>query len=215
LNFTDLNVNDVRTLDFGMGASVWKKGANNEINLQLNKIDYHYNNGQAPTTSGALTLKLDLVKALGQKSLNEVAEQLQLMAQKYASVFAAKYGEAFSLSIDTKDLQKDQQGNVVSASFSLDSSIDLSKLPASVKAEDVEYKSLKAEISLNRAGVGASFAVVLNTQNKSFSSDQVGLEEYIVSLLKDDESAFSSVDRVAGFLNSIADTLVNVDNSAQ
>ncbi len=208
IKFTDLNVDSIRALDFGLKASVWKKGPENEVNLKLDNVQYHYGDGQNPTATGALSLKLDLVKAFGQPTLNSFAEGLGEIAQEVASTYGQKYGEAVTVDAKLEELVKDQQGNVVTAKLHVAVVIDFNKLPANLKVEDVEFKNIEAEVIASRGGVEGSVSLVLNSANKSFQQDQPGLKELVDKLLKEDAETYKSLQGFANFLNSLADSIV-------
>lgn len=209
IKFTDLNVDAVRALDFGLQASVWKEGSTNEMVLKIDNVQYHYGDGQNPTASAALSMNLDMVKAYGQPGLNDLADGLEELTTSLAESYGEKYGEAVTVVAKLEELTKDSQGDVITAKLHVTAVIDFSKLPAELKAEDVEFKSIDAMILANRQGFSASVSGVLNQNNKSFQQDQPGLKELIDALLNEDAQVYATLKEVAGFLNMFADSLVN------
>lgn len=207
--FTDLNVDAVRALDFGVKGSVYKKGNQNTLDLKLEGLQYHYGNGENPVLTGKLTGQMDLVTAFGQSFLNSAGSDFEDLVKNSAATFGQSYGDALTVDAKLLDLTKDQAGNVVSAKVAVQGVVDFSKLPATLKVEDVEFKSFQLEMSINRSGVAGAFKTILNPQNKSFSSDQPGMKEAIEKLLNEDAQAYAQINEILKWLNDMADGLVN------
>ncbi|QDK37232.1 hypothetical protein [Bdellovibrio sp. NC01] len=207
--FTDLNVDSVRALDFGVKGSVNKKGTENTLNLNVEGVQYHYGNGANPTVTGKLTAQLDLLKAFGQTFLNNAGTEFEELAKNAAATFGQSYGDALSVDAKLVDLTKDQAGNVVSAKVSVLAVVDFSKLPATIKVEDVEFKSLQVELAINRAGAAGAFRVVMNPANKSFNQDQTGMKEVIEKILSEDAEMYQHINGFMKWLNDVATELVN------
>lgn len=209
VRFTDLNVDAVRALDFGLEANFYKKGAVNELTLQLANWEYHYGNGSQPTAQGTVSLQSDLVKALGQQFVNELATDLSSFVENAGKSFGEKYGEALALEAKMSELTKDANGNVVSVKVSIKANVDFAKLPQNLKVEDVEFKSFVANISASPKHLTASVQVGLNPANKSFAKDQTGLKEYIDKLLSEDAETYETVQSLIAMLNGFATEFVN------
>lgn len=213
LAFTDLNINERRTLDFGVAANIRKIGEKNELILKADDIAYHFGNGWNPTVTGRLSVKLDLVKALGQTALNEYAADLERMVQDFAASYTQQYGEAITVRAKVEELKKDAQGNVESAKIRLAAAINFNKLPAGMNAEDVEFKNFAARLSITRTGLGGGIRVTLNPLNKSFNPEEPGLKEWIEKLLNDDQQTYEQIGEMVALLNNLGDALVNMDAS--
>ncbi|HEX7672737.1 MAG TPA: hypothetical protein VF412_01130 [Bdellovibrio sp.] len=207
--FTDLNVDSIRALDFGVKGSVYKKGTQNTLNLKLEGLQYHYGNGENPVLTGKLTGQLDLVTAFGQSFLNSAGADFEDLVKNSAANFGQSYGDALTVQAKLLDLTKDEAGNVVSAKVAVQGVVDFSKLPATMKIEDVEFKSFQLEMSINRSGVAGALKTILNPQNKSFSEDQPGMKEAIEKLLNDDSQAYAQINGIMQWLNQVAEELVN------
>jgi len=208
IRFTDLHIDAVRTLDFGLEASVTKKSDINTLDLKLQDIQYHYANGK-PTASGDLSLRLDLVKAFGQETLNEFGTQLDSLAQEMVKEYGKKYGQAAVVKASVEDVKKDAAGNLQSVRFRADVTMDFSKLPADLKPEEVEITAMQMDLTASAQGLGGRFQVALNPHYKGFDADQEGLKEFIEKLLADDKDTYDSLSQTAGLLNSVAEWLVN------
>ncbi|KYG70517.1 hypothetical protein AZI85_00800 [Bdellovibrio bacteriovorus] len=206
--FTELRVDAVRTLDFALKASAYKKGPANELYLQLNNASYHYGDGSAPRVAGDLAVKFDLVKAFGQSILNEFGGQLEDLVKSLVGDYGQKYGDAITVQVVMDELQKDAEGNIISAKLHLQASVDFQKLPANLKIEDVEFKSLQARLGADRTGLSGSIEVLINPAFKGFNADQPGLKDFIEKLLADDKDTLESVARNMQMVDDIATYLV-------
>jgi len=214
LEFTDLNVDAVRALDFGINAFLSKKGTANELVLKLSNAAYHYGDGVKPTVTGDLTLQLDLVKAFGQKTLNDAAQDFEEILKNMSAEYTQKYGAAVTVEAKVLELIKDANGDVESAKIRMGAVIDFSKLPATLTPADVEFQSFQAELGIGKTGVSGRLNLVMNPQNKSFAADQPGLKEMIEQLLNDDQKAFDDINQLIQLLDGFADSIVNQDPPA-
>ncbi|WII72495.1 hypothetical protein QJS83_01255 [Bdellovibrio sp. 22V] len=208
IEFTDLNVDAVRALDFGINVAITKEGAENKLALQLKDASYHYGDGSAPTVQGRLLMRLDLVKAFGQPTLNDLGAQLEDIAKGAVAEYGKKYGEAVAVDVKMEDVKKDAEGNLLSARLRFNASFDLAKLPADLKPEDVELRSVKAVLAAGRNGISGRLEAVINPQYKGFQSNEPGLKEYIEKLLSDDKDTYEEIGKALSSLDGIAEWLV-------
>ena len=215
LSFTDLNVSNLRALDFGIKILVAKKGTSNELVLKVDNTSYHYGDGSTPTVNANLSMKYDLVKAFGQNTLNNGAADFEDMVQSMSKEYTAKYGAAVEVEARMVEVLKDAAGNVTSAKVRLGAVIDFAKLPADLKMEDVEFQSFQTELTISTAGLSGQFTLVMNPLNKSFQEETPGLREFIVALLNDDQKIYADLTEFAQILNGIAESLVNMEGQSQ
>ncbi|KHD88698.1 MAG: hypothetical protein OM95_07810 [Bdellovibrio sp. ArHS] len=206
--FTELRMDAVRTLDFALQAFAYKKGPANELYLRVNNASYHFGDGTAPRIAGDVAVQFDLVKAFGQQVLNEFGGQLEDLAKSLISDYGQKYGDAIDVAVVMDELQKDVDGNIISAKMRLRAVVDFKKLPANLPIEDVEFKSLQARIGADRGGLTGSLEVFVNPAFKGFNADQPGLKEFIEKLLVDDKETLESVARNIQMVDDIATYLV-------
>ncbi|WP_413290402.1 hypothetical protein [Bdellovibrio sp. HCB337] len=214
LEFTDLNVDSVRALDFGVSALVSKKGTSNELVMKLENAAYHYGDGKTPTVTGDLSVQLDLVKALGQEVLNGAAKDFETLLQEISQEYTQKYGNAATVNGKVEDVQTDAAGNIESAKLRIEAVVDFSKLPADLSANDVEFQSLQVALTASKTGFKGSLKVVVNPLNKSFQTDQPGLKELIEKILSEDAETYQGISDAIQVLNSVADSIVNQDPPA-
>lgn len=208
LQFKDLNVDSVRALDFGLNALIAKKGPENDLVLRLQNASYHYGDGSNPTLKGDLSIRLDFVKTFGQNSVNEIGENLEEMVTSTTRDISKRYGSAATLDIAVENLTKDVQGNFESAIMRFNLTIDYTKLPANLKIEDVELKSIRARLAINAHGARAKVQVVLNPLYSRFQADQTGLKEFIEKLLNEDSELYQQIYKNASWINDVATRLV-------
>jgi hypothetical protein len=208
VEFTDLNIDAVKTLDFGVKAKFWKVGSQNELTLKVDNVEYHFGDGQNPALSAHVSVGLDLVKIFGQDGINEMAEGLGEMVKGLASQYTEKYGEAATLEADVNQIVKDEKGNVLSAKVFVTASIDFSKLPANLKLEDVEFKKFELSASVSNRTVEIGGSAVLNPAYKGFRQDEDGLKEYIEKLLNEDQETYESLAGLISALDSFAKDMV-------
>jgi len=213
--FTDLNVSDVRALDFGVSLNVHKVGVSNELLLKADNIAYHYGNGWDPTVTARVSMKLDLVKAFGQDTLNNYGADLEEIVKQMTSEYAKEYGDAATVRAVVEELKKDDQGNVESAKIRLAASINFKKLPAGMNAEDVSFKNFAARLSVSKAGIAGALRLTMNPLNKSFDKNDPGLKEMIEKLLNEDQETYASIGQLVEMANSIADSIVNAEASQE
>jgi hypothetical protein len=215
LSFTDLNVSDLRALDFGIDFLLAKKGPANELVLKVSDTSYHYGNGTTPTVKADISMKLDLLKVFGQDVLNSGAADFEDIAKSMASEYTQKYGEAVTLDAKMVEVLKDSAGNVTSAKVRLGAVLDMGKLPAGLEVADVEFQSFQTELTINAAGMGGKLTLVMNPLNKSFQSDEPGLKEFIEALLGEDTATYQQLADLAEVMNSFAESIVNMDGQSQ
>lgn len=207
VRFTALKTDAVRTLDFGLMFSVWKKGSINELLFNLTKFDYHYDVNN-PSLDIDAKMNLDLVTALGQSAINEIAVDLDKNLLEYAASYIQEYGPAVTVSSAVDQIIKDSNGDVESIALHFDVDMDLSQLPANITADQVAIKSMRLKLALSRTSASASAQVIMNPQYYTFSEDQMGLKELIDALLNDDPDMFNMMSDFAKTLDEIATSLV-------
>nr|BFD58649.1 hypothetical protein CKG001_07560 [Bdellovibrio sp. CKG001] len=209
LQFTDLLVDDVRALDFGVKVAITKKGPENNLALTIENAKYQYGDGTAPMATADLLMQTDLKKAFGQETLDQFGEELDQLAEELAADYIKKYGEAAVLDIAMEDVQKDQQGHLKSVSMRMNATIDMEKLPADMKVEDVEVRSIQAALRISTGGARGSIQVAINPKYKGFESDQTGMKELIEKLLSEDQETYSVLAKVVESLDGFATWFVN------
>ena len=210
LAFTKLNVDAVKTLDFGFTGFVSKIGAQNEAKVEFKKAEYAYGDGTKPVVNLDVALSLDLVKAFGQDTINEIAKGLDEMVIDLSKDYTKDYGAALTMNAQTAEKIVDAQGNVESMKVVVEASMDMSQLPSTKPVEEVEFQTLRLEVKATKTGFGIQATVVINPLYKGFAQDQDGVKEYIEKLLADDQQTWDDLSRYLAVLDSVATWLVEV-----
>lgn len=208
LEFTSLAVDAVRATDFGVKAFYKKTTADNEVVLDLKSAQYAYGDGKNPTANLDVGLKFDVVKALGQKVVNELAEELDKMALEMAGEQAAEYGPAATVDAKITEKKVDANGDIESIKMTLSASLDLAQLPASKPLNEEEFKSIELSVSAARTGFEIKASVVMNPDYRRFNAGDDGLKEYVEKLLADDVDAYQELSQFLLILDSVANWLL-------
>lgn len=211
LQFTDLNIDSDKTLDFGGFLYLSKEGSKNKLVVNLNKVEYHYGDGTQPQFDVSGRVDLDLVKIMGQQNINEMAEGIGEMAIELSKEYTEKYGEAVKVDSAVDELLKDEKGDVRSIKMHFDAALDFSKLPPNIPKETVELKNLRLSVSATRKGFSLQARVILNPLHSSFGKDKAGLKEYIEKLLSEDQETYEGLQQIAEMLSSVAGQVVEIE----
>ena len=208
LEFTSLAVDAVRATDFGVKAFYKKTTVDNEVVLDLKSAEYAYGDGKKPTANLDVGLKFDVVKALGQKVVNELAEELDKMVLEMASEQAAEYGSAATVNAEITEKNVDANGDIESIKMNLSAALDLAQLPASKPLNEEEFKAIQLSVSAGRTGFEIKVSVVMNPDYRRFNAGDDGLKEYVEKLLADDVDAYQELSQFLLILDSVANWLL-------
>ena len=208
--FTKLNVDAVRTLDFGFTGLVSKVGSQNEAKLEFKNAQYAYGDGTMPTFDLDLAVSIDLVKALGHDVINQYATELDGALLDMSKDFVKDYGPAITVSAKTEELLKDAVGNVTMMKMHLSAVMDMAQLPAAKPVSDVEFQTLDLVITADANGLNVTAKVVANPLYKGFAAGQDGMKEYVEKLLVDDVKTYDDLGRYLAIFDSAASWLVEL-----
>ncbi len=209
VEFTDLTVDAIRALDFGVLGHFQKSGPENKIQLDLSPIQYAFGDGLNPSFSGQANLKMNFVTYLGQDGFNQFGKELAEFMAEMAEDLGEKYGDALLMDSAVDEIITDANGNIVSLKAHLNAAIDFNNLPLDLPSEKVEIKNLKLVISATTANAQVQANVVMNPLYAGFKTDEVGLKEYIEKLLDEDPETYATLQDVVGFVDEIANDIVN------
>ncbi len=210
LEFTSLAVDAVRATDFGVKAFYKKTSPDNEVVLDIKSAQYSYGDGKNPTANLDVALKVDVIKALGQKLINEMAQELDKMAIELAGEQAAEYGAAAKVDAKITEKKVDANGDVESIKMTLSATLDLAQLPASKPLNDEEFKSIELSVSAARTGFAVKATVVMNPDYRRFNTGDDGLKEYVEKLLADDVDAYQELSQFLAILDSVGTWVLNM-----
>lgn len=209
VRFTALDIDENLTQHFGVTAALTKIGSQNLLEFGIPTLEYKYNGpGGIPTLNGAATLKVDLVKAFGQKTLNELAEGAEDLVKDFLKDMTEEYGDAASSEAAVDVLERDQAGNVVRVKMHLSANIDLSKLPQGKTPEKELVISGAGSFDITRTNGELNITVGFNKGYEGFKKDQKGLKEFIERLLSADKETYEEVSQYVYYADKIAEGIV-------
>lgn len=210
-SFTRLAVDEVRATEFGFKGVFEKTGTNNVVKLEIPTAVYSFGDGQNPTAQLEGSLSFDVVKALGQKMINEFSQELDDVVVDMATDYAGEYGPAAAIEAKVVERKVDANGDVESVKMTMSAKVDLAQLPAAKPVSEVEFKSIELTVSGSRDGFALSATIVLNPEYKRFLSGDDGLKEYIEKLLADDQQAYAELGQFLAILDSVAAWVAEMD----
>lgn len=210
LVFTKLGVDEKKTLDFGFTGLVSKVGSTNEAKLEFRKAQYAYGDGTKPTVDLDVAMTVDLVKAVGQDTINSLADDLDSLALDFAKDFAKDYGSAATISAKTVDKVVGANGDVQKMKIHLNAVIDLAQLPATKELKDVEAQEIELVVTATQQGFEIQGKFVANPNYKGFEQGEDGLKEYVEKLLIDDAKTYDDLNRYLAVLDSAATWLAEM-----
>jgi hypothetical protein len=210
LNFRAIETDAVRATEVKLDALFRKIGTQNIAEVKIEDISYSYGNGETPTTNINGSLGIDITKILPQETLNEIIPGVEEMVLELAKDFAKEYGDAATIDVKVTDKTTDENGNFVTIKATMSGNIDLTKLPAEVKVEDVLFTSAGIELDVNLVkGISFKLNAISNPAYKGFQEDQEGLKEMLEKLLARDAKQMQEIESLFKNLNETASQIVN------
>ena len=203
--FTHLSMNATRVVWAVLDLDVSKKGPKNEIAISAHDFEYFYPDipNSKPTFKGKATGKTDILKFMSQEQLNLSAPLFDRIVVQLAQVYLKDYGNALTLDVKVSEIRKDPRGNVSGISFTLNSSVDLAKLPRGTDPQSVVVTKLQANVRADIAtGISLDFSGECNPRAKGFQPGQEGLKEIVEKALARDPQAIT---QFSGYLKTIGD----------
>lgn len=214
LVFKNIVTSSVRAESVAFKALYEKKGPNNTLAVKINSLSYDFDDLVDPTVRGRAAIELDLLKIFSQKELNELGDAAEDIAKEFAGDYASEYGAAATVTAKVTDKIVDKDGNLQSLTLQLAARIDLTKLPAALKPEDVSVKKLKIEAQIGVKGIAIAVTSHINPLYKGFEQDQVGLKEYLDKLLARDPELMAQITEMYQGLDGIATSIVSAKSES-
>lgn len=195
LTVVELETNETRALRARVTGSYQKTGPANTFRLEVTDATYFYGDGSAPTTHAVGRLDIDLTKVLPRTQINLFVPQIDSLLSLMARQWAKKYGNAVSIKVKTTEKKKDEQGNYISIKGMASFSVDMAKLPAGMKPEEVFAKSGSLTLDVNvTKGMGIDLTLVTNPVYKGFQAEERGLKEILDKLLARDPELLKEIE---------------------
>jgi hypothetical protein len=211
--FSKLVTNADHALSAQVAVLFKKVGRQNTVEINVPELSYEYGNGTAPTTKLTGAIKLDFTKLISQDQVNELIPGVEDIIEGLARGFAEQYGDAATIEAKVSEKNKDSEGNYISLKGSIKFKIDLTKLPNTVKAEDVPVLNGSVEVGLDvSTGALISAVVVSNPGYNRFQRENIGLKETVDRLLAKDPELLRQINDALAKLEKFADSFVNGSN---
>lgn len=210
VEFGALELTDYGTRAFQVGGQLKKSSEWNTLEFTVPEIRYRNTGRGAPRAAAKLNLKLDLVKAVGQSALDELANEAEDFVLSFAKDMAAEYGDAASISAKVDELVRDENGHVVSLRLHIEAGIDLKKLPVEVSRRGVPLVWGRIDAKITRSEGEVALKIDLNRAYKGFDADETGIREWVEGLLGKNPQVYEDLSSFVAIIDSLAETLVNL-----
>jgi uncharacterized protein YxeA len=197
LEVNEIREDEARTLGAVIQGAYQKTGSKNSVRLELERADYSYGDGTAPTTHATGHLALDLTKTLPRFQINLFVPQLDSLLSIMARQFAKRYGNAVTIKIKTAEKKKDAEGNWAQVKGSASFAVDMAKLPAGMAADNVFFQSGSITLDVNvTTGMRFDVTLVTNPLYRGFRAGEDGLKEKLAKVAARDEATLKEVEEL-------------------
>jgi hypothetical protein len=197
LKLEELTADDARATAAVLSGAYQKAGSKNSVRFLLDRAEYAYGDGSAPTTRATGTLELDLTKTFPRYQINLLVPQLDSLLSIMARQFAKRYGNAVTIKIKTAEKKKDAEGNWAEVRGSASFSIDMAKLPAGTAEDNVFFKSGSITLDVNvTSGMRYDLTLVTNPAYRGFRAGEDGLKEKLEKVAARDEATLKEVEEL-------------------
>lgn len=207
--FSDIKTDADRTLSFSVSGFLAKEGPN-PVSLAINPLSYEYGNGTAPQVQFLGAAVTDLSKLISQEDFNGMVPDLEKTITDIADQFAAELKDALTIEAKVTEKNQDAAGNYENVKGHIALTIDLSKLPADLKPEEVPVTAARVDVDLTfKMGVNLSVQLTMNPNYKGFTEDDKGLKNYLDKLLAQDPKVMSDLKHYIDQVNRFATDIAN------
>jgi hypothetical protein len=209
LVFAAMETDPERVVKFGVESLFTKVGPENSVRLQLPRFTYEYNGPQGlPHFEAGLGLELDMLKAFPRQYLDDLAQGAEDIVKDSVAGLIEEYGGAATIDAKVDELLRDAENHVTSVKMHVEFAIDMTRLPETVKIEDVYLLNARLEAAVGLQGGSLSVSGNVNPQHTSFRVDQRGLKEVVDALLNEDKETYEQLGEFARMLDNMAEKLV-------
>ncbi len=137
-----------------------------------------------------------------QSKINRFFTDSQTQLQQITQSLLHQYGNAVTVKALVDSVRKDKLNNYIAENLSIRASVDLTKLPANIKPDQVILTDVQAHFSINLTnGAQLSAKVALNPGYSDFKENQNGLKEYLEELQKNNPDAINALSNYAQMAN--------------
>lgn len=205
LKFTELKTDATRALNISATAVYRKVGSLRAFGINIEKASYEYGTGATPTTQFKGGVEVDLTQFVSQDDINHFGADFEKTVQELGAQFGAEYGAAATVETKVINVGIDANNNYTSLAAQIVLKIDLTQLPANMKAEDVLFSEAQAMVSIEATqGVKADVTLVSNPGYRGFNSTETGLKEFIDQLLASEPAVLTKIEGLVKRLDDFA-----------
>lgn len=211
ITFVKVATNADRVLEARGNASYSKVGTKNSFAVNISDLSYVYGNGSAPATRLKANAAIDLTKSMTQDQINEIGGSVVAMIESAAKENLREYGDAVKVVAKVNSEKKDAKGNFLSIDGEVVGTVDLSKLPAGKKPEDVAVSKVVVKVAVDvKKGITLDASSISNAKYKGFKPGAAdSLKETLEKFLARDAQVTKKVDDAVRFVEEFANGLVN------
>lgn len=163
-----------------------KTGLKNTLAVNLDEL--RSNSAQSSSASGSV--EVDFTKIVPQGTINLLMPVIDGVVKEFVRSYTQMYGGAAEASVNIGEKRQDSEGNYTHVSGTLELQIDLSKLPASMRKEEVMITAAIVNIDVNiKTGFTFSAQIVNNPAYSGFQNKENALKEIHALFKRLDELA--------------------------
>lgn len=210
LQFVSLAVDDANVRNVKVKAFYERTGKGQTMQVNLNELTHDFAGGR-PVTKAKGHAKFDLTMLFQPEQADSLVDGAEEMVKDMASNFTAPYGEAVTLEARMLEKLKGADGHYTSFKASVTATIDLTKLPADKKAEDMPFLTAVINVSVVLAtGIDVTAEVQHNPGYKGFrAGDATNLKVGLEKLLNRDGATKEQILTILKKIDAMAATVVD------
>ena len=189
-----LDTSDEHVLNLALSSFYNRVGSQNTLDLQINNLDYNYNDGVAPKANLKGSFGIDFTVFVSPSNINYFAKNFIVVVESIMRDYEHEFRDAFSFSASVTSTTKDASNNYTGLTSLISAKIDVTKLPEWVSSEDVIVTDAVLSLNLNaKTGISFDGFVVLNPAYKAYQEGEDGLKEFFEKLLENDQQIIATI----------------------
>ncbi|MGZ3650503.1 MAG: hypothetical protein ACXVB9_03115 [Bdellovibrionota bacterium] len=209
LAFQTLTTDDTNVLSTSLIGDYQRIGKVQTMNVHLNGLRFDFVNGN-PIVNLAAGAGFDITQVFAQEQLNGLVDGAEGMVEDLASNYTKPYGTAASVKATMIEKLKNAKGDYTGFKATVAVKLDMGKLPAGKKSEDVPLQSAVVYFDVNFAtGIVMNGTVMMNPEYRGFHGQGTTLKMAIQKLLDRDGDAGKRITTYLDKLDKMAGNLVD------
>jgi hypothetical protein len=204
--FTELNIGKAPAVVAKAYGTYHKAGKIDDLTLNIKQIAFDSTVQNKPVALADGSIGINLTKFVTDRGdLNSLIEDAENTVHSIAAELLSEYGEAAIVSAKVTEKKKDAQGNYVSFKGTVGIKMDLSKLPNTIKPEQVPVLAAESSLSVDVfKGIEIKINAQFNPANKWVKDEQGSIRAYAQKLMDQDSAIMN---QVAAYLKNIDETV--------